>query len=82
MIEDTYWGNAGGNPASAHSVETTAYALLAMMEFNDWRTSANIVRWLTSQRDAKGSFRTTQVISVKVYYKNRFCKQFALRLIE
>ena len=59
--EDLYWGNPGGHPANADSVETTAYALLAMLEFNDYKSSAYIVRWLTSQRDANGAFRTTQV---------------------
>nr|ACN37845.1 complement component C3 [Ruditapes decussatus] len=58
--EGSYWGNPGGKPASAHSVETTAYGLLAMLEFNDFRRSSSIVSWLISQRDGQGSFRTTQ----------------------
>ena len=62
FTEGCYWGNAGGKPASAQSVETTAYALLAMLKFNDIKRSSSIVSWLIAQRDGRGSFRTTQVI--------------------
>ncbi|XP_060576890.1 complement C4-like [Ruditapes philippinarum] len=58
--EGTFWGNPGDKPANAHSVETTAYALLAMLKFGDIKTSSSIVSWLTSQRGGTGSFRTTQ----------------------
>nr|ANI85912.1 complement component C3 [Sinonovacula constricta] len=55
-----YWGSDDGPPASAATVETTSYALLSMLLFDDLATSAHIVRWLTAQRNAEGSFRTTQ----------------------
>ncbi|XP_060569312.1 venom factor-like [Ruditapes philippinarum] len=58
--EGTFWGNPGGKPANANSVETTAYALLALLQYGDIKTSSSIVSWLTSQRDATGSFKTTQ----------------------
>jgi prenyltransferase beta subunit len=61
FVEGTFWGIPGGKPANAHSVETTAYALLAMLQSRDIKTSSSIVSWLTSQRDGTGSFRTTQV---------------------
>nr|ATP14108.1 complement C3-2 isoform [Sinonovacula constricta] len=55
-----FWGSIDGPPASAATVETTSYALLSMLLFDDFATSAHIVRWLTAQRNAEGSFRTTQ----------------------
>ncbi|XP_053388991.1 A.superbus venom factor 2-like [Mercenaria mercenaria] len=70
--KDMYWGYAGVRPESAQSVETTSYALLAMIKFGDFKSSAFIVQWLTSQREARGSFSSTQVffnitISVMLY---------------
>ncbi|KAL4220110.1 hypothetical protein ACF0H5_020521 [Mactra antiquata] len=52
----TNWGYA----ANAASVETTSYALLAMLQFGDYKLSGDIVKWLTSHRDAKGAFYSTQ----------------------
>ncbi|XP_052777882.1 complement C3-like [Mya arenaria] len=52
-----YWSDHNGNAAD---VETTAYALLAFLKFDDIRTSGKIVTWLTSQRKAIGSFSSTQ----------------------
>lgn len=42
-------------------METTSYALLAFLEFDDIRTAEGIVRWLTTQRKSSGMFHTTQV---------------------
>ncbi|KAL4220109.1 hypothetical protein ACF0H5_020520 [Mactra antiquata] len=58
--DGTHWGNARVHPASADSVETTSYALLALLQFGDYKLSGDVVKWLTSQRDGKGAFRTTQ----------------------
>ncbi|XP_060557864.1 venom factor-like [Ruditapes philippinarum] len=55
-----YWGDGDNTPACANAVETTAYALLAMISFDDIKNSSSIVRWLTTQRNAAGAFRTTQ----------------------
>ncbi|WAR21470.1 CO3-like protein [Mya arenaria] len=57
--EHMYWSHGTGQ-GNAESVETTAYALLAAMQFDDFRTSAKIVTWLALQRDAIGAFHTTQ----------------------
>ncbi|XP_053393834.1 venom factor-like [Mercenaria mercenaria] len=70
--QDMYWVNADGKPGSAQSVETTSYALLAMIEFGDFKSSAFIVRWLTSQRDARGSFKTTQDTVVGLQALSRY----------
>jgi hypothetical protein len=67
FVEGTFWGNPGGRPANAHTVETTSYALLAMLHSGDMKTSSSIVSWLTSQRDGTGSFRTTQVTLILIF---------------
>ncbi|KAH3800027.1 hypothetical protein DPMN_153652 [Dreissena polymorpha] len=53
-----YWSNSGA--ADSYSVETTAYALLAFLKFDDFKTSHKIVAWLTAQSDATGIWRSTQ----------------------
>ncbi|XP_052774665.1 complement C5-like [Mya arenaria] len=55
-----YWSDHDGNEATAADVETTAYALLAFLKFDDIRTSGKIVTWLTGQRKAIGVWYTTQ----------------------
>jgi hypothetical protein len=62
ITDGMYWGDGDNTPACANAVETTAYALLAMISFDDIKNSSSIVRWLTTQRNAAGAFRTTQVI--------------------
>ncbi|KAL4219300.1 Si dkey-8k3.2 [Mactra antiquata] len=58
--DGTHWGNARFHPASADTVETTSYALLALLQLGDYIMSGDVVKWLTSQRNGKGAFRTTQ----------------------
>ena len=48
-----YWSG----PAS---VETTGYALLALLERGDGLNAANAARWLVSQRNAFGGYGSTQ----------------------
>lgn len=59
-----YWGPSNKLAANAYAVETTAYALLAMLQFNDLRTSGHIVRWLTTQQNSRGAFQSTQDTNV------------------
>ncbi|KAG8181180.1 hypothetical protein JTE90_010952 [Oedothorax gibbosus] len=51
-----HWG--AGN--SAQDIETTAYALLNMMLFNDMIRGNSIVNWLNAQQLQSGSFKSTQ----------------------
>ncbi|KAH3826701.1 complement C3-like [Dreissena polymorpha] len=53
-----YWSNSG--VADSYAVETTAYALLAFLKLDDFKTSHKIVAWLMAQSDGKGKFRSTQ----------------------
>ncbi|KAH3752414.1 complement C3-like [Dreissena polymorpha] len=53
-----YWSKS--DVADSYAVETTAYALLAFLKFDDFKTSHKIVAWLTSQSDAIGKWRSTQ----------------------
>ncbi len=46
-------------PASSMSVETTAYAALALMEAKDARAS-DAVKWISAQRNSRGGFASTQ----------------------
>ena len=55
-----YWSNHNGT-VNSDDIETTAYALLALLKFDDFASSAKVVTWLTAQRDAIGVWRTTQV---------------------
>ena len=58
--ETMYWTSHNGAITSV-DIETTAYALLALLQFDDFASSAKVVTWLTAQRDAIGNWRTTQV---------------------
>ncbi|XP_060581763.1 venom factor-like [Ruditapes philippinarum] len=55
-----YWARQVNTAVDAYAVETTAYALLAMLKLNDIAKAGHIVRWLTSQQDARGVFKSTQ----------------------
>ncbi|XP_052235638.1 complement C3-like [Dreissena polymorpha] len=54
-----FWSNHNGAP-NAYDVETTAYALLAFLKFDDFKTCHKIVAWLTQQNSAIGVWHTTQ----------------------
>ncbi|KAH3752507.1 hypothetical protein DPMN_187128 [Dreissena polymorpha] len=54
-----FWSNHNGAP-NAYDVETTAYALLAFLKFDDFKTCHKIVAWLTQQNSAIGVWYTTQ----------------------
>ncbi|XP_053379890.1 complement C5-like [Mercenaria mercenaria] len=62
--EYIFWGSLGEDSVSSEDVETTAYALLAMLELDDLRTSAYIVRWLTDKRKDVKSFKNMQETSI------------------
>ncbi|XP_052774668.1 complement C3-like isoform X2 [Mya arenaria] len=55
-----FWSDHSGNEATGADVETTAYALLAFLKFNDIRTSGKIGTWLTGQWKSIGVWDTTQ----------------------
>ncbi|XP_052285268.1 complement C3-like isoform X3 [Dreissena polymorpha] len=57
-----YWSNSG--VADSYAIETTAYALLAFLKFDDFKTSHKIVAWLITQSDAIGKWRSTQATVV------------------
>ena len=54
------------------SIETTAYALLALIKFDDLASSAKVVTWLTSNRRAIGRFSTSKVIQLVNLAKNTY----------
>ena len=55
-----YWGEATDGPRGGTSVETTGYAVLALLELNDRIPAASGARWLVSQRNPSGGFGSTQ----------------------
>ncbi|KAL3882571.1 hypothetical protein ACJMK2_028905 [Sinanodonta woodiana] len=57
-----YWGSdsEGNSQPSAKTAETTCYALLTQLEFDDLEYARNIVNWLTANMNSQGSFRSTQ----------------------
>lgn len=69
-----HWKNNNAKPQSTYShyykpsaeVEMTAYALLAILEYNKDNFVLNdelmdIIRWLSKQRNPYGGFASTQV---------------------
>ncbi|KAL3882564.1 hypothetical protein ACJMK2_028899 [Sinanodonta woodiana] len=57
-----YWGfdSEGNSQPSAISAETTCYALLTQLEFDDLEYARDIVNWLTANMNSYSSFRSTQ----------------------
>ncbi|KAL3882562.1 hypothetical protein ACJMK2_028897, partial [Sinanodonta woodiana] len=57
-----YWGLEGEaiGYASAITIETTCYALLTQLEFDDLQYAQDIVNWLAAKINSHGSFRSTQ----------------------
>lgn len=62
-----YWDTAGPQADSAHSwwarstaVENTGYAVLALLEHGDLANARAAARWLVTQRNAYGGYRSTQ----------------------
>ena len=54
----TYWAIEGG--AFNNAVETTGYAVLALLERGDRIAASGPARWLVTQRNAFGGFDSTQ----------------------
>ncbi|XP_036288753.1 complement C5 [Pipistrellus kuhlii] len=48
------------NPGTAHMVETTAYALLTILNLNDLNYANPIIRWLSEEQRYGGGFYSTQ----------------------
>ncbi len=58
-----HWDAAAGQTGARGTntaVETTGYAILALLEYGDRITAASAARWLVSQRNASGGFGSTQ----------------------
>ena len=53
-----YWGGADGHGSAA--IETTGYALLALMANDDFANASQAAKWLAGQRNAYGGFGSTQ----------------------
>lgn len=64
-----FWSDHNG-PVNAADIETTAYALLALLQFDDFVSSAKVVTWLTAQRDTIVDWRYTQVkhVTLRFFY--------------
>ena len=52
--------SAGPGLARSTAIENTGYAALALLEHGDQANAADAIRWLVSQRNAHGGFRSTQ----------------------
>jgi len=63
VSETMYWSDKSG---LTDDIEITAYGLLALMKFDDFHSAAKVVTWLTSNRNAVGTFYTTQVIQYNI----------------
>jgi len=63
----THWESraSGDAKSSAAAVEVTSYVLLATLHGLDQSQATSvlpIIRWLTTQRNARGGFSSTQVL--------------------
>ena len=58
VSETMHWSD---NSGLTDDIEITAYGLLALMKFDDFTSAAKVVTWLTSKRNAGGTWDTTQV---------------------
>lgn len=61
-----WWSTPG---SSSLNIEMTSYGLMALLytnTSNNLAHASNVVRWLTTQRNSRGSFTTTQV-KMKLY---------------
>ena len=69
-----YWTGDGEYGVSRTvSVETTAYALLALNEHGDVMNASKAARWLISKRNAKGGFGSTQDTVVALEALTKYC---------
>ncbi|XP_032998058.1 complement C4-like [Lacerta agilis] len=59
-------------PASAISVEATAYGLLYLLQKNDIASAGKVSRWLTEQRNYGGGFKSTQDTVVALEALSRY----------
>ncbi len=62
-----YWSSGRPGEVQPAEVEMTAYALMSHLANGGSSAIGSalpIVRWLTSQRNARGGFRSTQVGSI------------------
>ena len=55
-----HWSVAAGETGASTAVETTGYAVLALIEHGDRIAAGSAARWLVSQRNAFGGFGSTQ----------------------
>ena len=53
-----YWG--GGDGYRSAAIETTGYALLALMAYGDLANAGQAAKWLVGQRNALGGYDSTQ----------------------
>lgn len=53
-----YWNVPGWQ---YHSIEATAYAVLALVKAKDYDTAGEAVQWLAKQKSSHGGYDTTQV---------------------
>ena len=53
-----YWG--GGDGYRSAAIETTGYALLALMANGDLANAGQAAKWLVGQRNALGGYDSTQ----------------------
>jgi CD109 antigen len=59
-VEGLHWGDREGGSESSVSIETTGYAILALLEHGDQLAASRGAQWLVGQRNAFGGFGSTQ----------------------
>lgn len=63
-------------PASALDIEITSYALLAALKSYQLQDAAPVIRWLVSQRNSNGGFRSSQDTIMGLYALSKVAMEF------
>lgn len=63
-------------PASALDIEITSYALLAALKAYQLQDAAPVIRWLVSQRNSNGGFRSSQDTIMGLYALSKVALEF------
>lgn len=63
-------------PASALDIEITSYALLAALKSYQLQDAAPVIRWLISQRNSNGGFRSSQDTIMGLYALSKVAMEF------
>ncbi|GCB65590.1 hypothetical protein scyTo_0004815, partial [Scyliorhinus torazame] len=63
LLGESYWAEAG-NVNSLYTIEATGYALLALVQFENFDQAGKAVKWLSQRSEYGGGYSSTQATMV------------------